>query len=219
MAQNTNIINLVGQVGNPASTSQSDGNTPPISAGRQAELLTAEIHGKYYTAAYRKNVFKFNVTAVTVPVVASGLVSVFTLWNPPSSGVVGEIVETMVGQVLATTVVDTIGWYFSSGNLALAGTFTTKSVALTNHFSARVGDTPANTILPYTAYTHSGTPVRCDIIGSFGAVTDAAFTLPVKAHDGKLLIPPGTAMSIAMSTAAGDAAGLDLQVDWAEWPF
>ena len=208
------LVQPLAQTNNPVSS-----NPVPPSLGRQGELWCAEIRGKYATAAINRGLFKFNVTAVTVPVVASGLVSVFSLWNPPSSGVIAELVETTVGQVLATTVVDVCAWYASFGNLALAGTFTTKSVALTNHFSARIGDSPNPNITPYTAYTHSGTPVRVDIIGSFGATTDAGLSLPSKQHDGKLLVPPGTVVSVAMSTAAGTSSGLDLQCDWMEWPF
>ncbi len=210
-----------GQVLNPAQVNLSPGpgpNSPPTQ-GRQGEYDIALIHGKNYTGALNKNLFSFNVTAVTIPAIAATLVSVFTLWNPPGSGVIGEMVDTEVGQVLATTVVDTVGWYYSAGAAALAGTFTTPSVALTNHFAARIGDTPANQIKPYTAYTHSGTPARVDIIGAFGATTDAGFALPSKSYDGKLALPPGVAISVAMSTAVGTTSGLDLSCRWLEWPF
>ncbi len=212
-------IGSEGNVYSPAGTSLPDSSQVPPNLGRQGEALNSDIHGKHYTATSRKTMFSFNVTAVTVPVIASGLVSVFTLWNPPSSGIMGELVDTELGQVLATTVVDTVGWYASFTNLALAGTFTTKATPLTNYFSGRLGDTPAGGIIPYTAYTHSGTPVRVDIIGAFGAVTDASMTLTEKFYDGRVLIPPGTAMSIAMSTAAGFTAGLDLGCRWTEWQF
>ncbi len=218
MAQNTAIINLVGSVLNPASTSQPDGSTPLFGCGRQSEMLTSGIHGTYYTAAYRRNVFRFNVTGVTVPKVAGTLVSVFSLWNPPSSGVVGELISVDTATVLATIVVNAYGWYFTSGSAALAGTFTTPSVAGTNHFSARIGETPANQIQPYTAYTHSGTPVRVDIIGGQGAVTNPTSLNPRKDYNGRLVIPPGTVISFAASTAAGDAAGTDIEAVWTEWP-
>lgn len=217
MGQNTSIINFVGNVANPASTSQPDGATPLFTSDRQSALLVSETHGKFYTSAYRKNMFHANRTAVTIPVVASGLVSVFTLYNPQNSGVIGELVDTELSIVLATTVVDAVGWYASFGSVADAGTFTTIGVPNTNLFSARIGDTPGNLIKFYSAYTHSGTPARVDIIGGFGATADATSQLPVKIYDGRLLIPPGVAMSVAMSTAAGTASGLDISARWAEW--
>lgn len=202
-------------VANPvAPPSQADSSEVYQLGGKQGEGLVSEIHGKNYTANYRGGLFGFNVTAKTVPVIAATLVSVFSLWNPPSSGVNAELVDTEIGQVLATTVVDAIGWYYSSGSLALAGTFSTAGTAL----SGIIGNAAANKVVPYSAYTHSGTPARVDIIGSFGAVTDVGMSLPMKLYDGRLIIPPGTVVSIAMSTAAGTASGLDISARWIEWP-
>lgn len=211
---------MSGLVLNPISAVLGDGTQQTNNVfGKQGEQLGADMHGKWYNAAMRKGAFKFFVTAVTVPVVASGLVSVFTLWNPPASGVLAEIIYTGVGQVLATTVVDDIGWYSSSAALTAAGTFTTPAVANTNWLSARVQDTPAGQVKPYLAYTHSGTPVKADHVGTFGAVTDAQVFSLIKFHEGSLILPPGIAMSLAMSTAAGTTSGLSAEVEWAEWPF
>lgn len=205
---------------NPNTANVADGQQQTNAiAGKQGEQLVAELHGTWFAAALRKNVFKANVTAVTVPVVASGLVSVFGLYNPPASGVVAEIITTEVGQVQATTVVDTLGWYFSNTTLSAAATFTTLGAANTNVFSGRVGDAPANAVRMYTAVTHSGTPVRVDVVCAWGATTDAGMFMQPKQHEGALILPPGILMSLAMSTAAGTGSGLDLGVTWAEWPY
>ncbi len=185
-----------------------------LAALAHGQLAVAAVHGDFFEANYRGKAFTFNVTAVTVPVVASGLVSVFTLYNPPGSNVVAEITRTTIGQVLATTVVDAAGWYSSSAALTGLGTFTTLAQAR----SKRVQDPAANAVKPYSAYTHSGTPLREDIIGSFGATTDPSLSLPDKQYNGALILPPGIAMSVAMSTAAGTSSGLDVQADWVEWP-
>lgn len=178
------------------------------------QLAVAGVHGDYFETALRNKLFSFNVTAVTIPQIASGLVSVFTLYNPPGSGVVGELVRTTIGQVVATTVVDAVGWYSSSAALTALGTFTTIAQARSSQMQAPA----ANAIKPYSAYTHSGTPIREDIVGSFGATTDAGLALPDKQHNGTVLLPPGVAMSLAMSTAVGTTSGLDAQAIWAEWP-
>ena len=206
---NQNLVNPL------PSSSQPDGSQVYALAGKQGEALVSEVHGKFYTSNYRGGLFGFNVTAVTIPAIAATLVSVFSLWNPPSSGVNAELVDTEIGQVLATTVVDAVGWYYSSGSQALGGTFTTKGTAL----SGIIGNVAGNKVLPYSAYTHSGTPARVDIIGSFGAVTDAGLALPMKIYDGRIIIPPGTVISVAMSTAAGQASGLDISARWIEWPI
>ena len=66
MGQNTNIINLVGSVTNPPSTSQPDQATPPFATGRQADTLISQVHGKYYGAAYRGAVFHAQVDGVAI---------------------------------------------------------------------------------------------------------------------------------------------------------
>lgn len=185
-----------------------------LGAGVHGQLETADVHGKWFEANYRNKVFSFNVTAVTVPVVASGLVSVFTLYNPPGSGVVAELISAQVGQVLATTVVDDVGWYSSSAALTALGTFTTIAQARAGQMQAPA----ANAVKPYSAYTHSGTPIREDIIGTFGATTNPTAQVLQKKYEGELLIPAGIAASVAMSTAAGTASGLGVGATWAEWP-
>ncbi len=209
---------MSGIVLNPVAANLGDGTQQANNVyGKQGEQLKADLHGKWFVANARKSLFSFNVTNVTVPVVAASLVSVFTLYNPPSSGVNAEIILTELGTDSATEVVNTMGWYFSTPALTALGTFTTKAAALTNYFSGRVGDTPNGGVVPYTAYTHSGTPVRIDMVASFGGTTAPGVWQPYKTHDGALILPPGVAMSLAASTGA--FAGLDVGVKWAEWPF
>ena len=93
--------------------------------GKQGDGIVSELHGKHYTANYRGKMFVATAAAVTVPVVAASLVSVFTLYNPPGSGVNMELVEASAVNVLATTVVDALAWYFSTAVLSAGGTFTT----------------------------------------------------------------------------------------------
>lgn len=211
----TDIVtaSVKGIVRNPAAATIAVATEVQLPLGAHGNVQTSDIHGKWFEVNYRGKLFSFNVTAVTIPQIASGLVSVFTLYNPPGSGVIGEIVATQLGQVLATTVVDTVGWYSSSVALTGLGTFTTIAQAR----SCNVQGAAANSIKPYSAYTHSGTPIREEIVAAFGATTDAGLAFIEKQHEGRLILPEGVAMSIAMSTAAGTASGLDIQATWAEW--
>ncbi len=207
-------IVMEGIVLNPATLSQTDGSSVQPVLGRQQELLTSIVHSKNHLPAYRGNRYGANVTAVTIPVQATTLVSVFSLYNPVGSGIFMELDEVRVGQVLATTVVDAVGLYFSASNLAAAGTFTTKGTIQ----SAQIGSGLVGKGQFFSAYTHSGTPVRVAMVGSFGATTDAGATLPSRSFDGGLLIPEGCVVSVAMTTAAGTASGLDVEAWWNEWP-
>lgn len=212
---------MANTVYNPNTSNLSDSSVPANDlAGKQGEKITADLHGKWYNANIRKNVFKANVSAVTVTAVANNLVSVFGLYNPPGSGVIGEIITTEVGHVVAASVVNVLGWYFSTSTQSAASTFSTIGVAGTNLFSARVGETPANSIRFYSAITHSGTPVLVDLVASWNQVTNPTeVCCDLKKHEGALLLPPGILMSLAMSTTVGVTSGTALGVTWAEWPY
>lgn len=202
----------------PVSANYADGSQPAqAAAGKQGEALSADIHGQYYNANVRGKVFKAVSAAITLPVVAATLASLFSLYNPPGSGVMAEVVHTEFGHSTATDVVDIVGWYTSTLALTALGTLGTAFIAGTNLFSGRIGDTAAPACIA-GAFTHSGTPVRVEMVCTIGAVTDSVI-LPaiVKVHNGTLILPPGYVISLAASTAAfaATAAG----VTWAEWPY
>lgn len=180
--------------------------------GAGGEKLVSDAHGKWYNANRAGRLYTYNVTAVTLPVVAATLASKFSLYNPASSGVNLEIVRFDIGVVLATTVVNTVGLYYSTGAVAAAATFTTPATAL----SCMVGNSPTNAGIPYSALTHSGTPVRHSVLGFFGAVTTTAANLWKFDADGAIIVPPGTIVSVAMSTAASTSTSFDVGVTWLE---
>jgi hypothetical protein len=213
-SESTNILNFVGTTVDPTQIANPDNNNASFMLGRQTDTLVSEIHGQYWTANYRGKLFQASTTIVTFPVVTASLASVFTLYNPPGVNTVAEIVYSTLTMQAATGVVNTIGWYFSGPPQGGAGTFTTKGTVN----SGRLGAPTNNNVLFYTSYTHSGTPVLGDVIGGFGATTNTTTLFPFKAHNGSLMLYPGTAMSLAMSTAAGATTGWGAEVKWVEWP-
>ena len=50
-------MQVSGIVNAPANASIADGSQPIALMGKSAELIVAELHGKYYTQAYRNNLF------------------------------------------------------------------------------------------------------------------------------------------------------------------
>lgn len=206
---------MYGNIAATPNTSVADGQNSVFLQGKAGELIASELRGKYYTANYRNKLFNAQVTIQTVPLITTAMVSVFTLYNPAGSGVVMEMVDTILANSNATTVVDVFGWYAGTAAQTAAGTFTTKGTVN----SSVIGTLIVGQGQFYSAYTHSGLPTRQDVIGSFGAVTNANSTPPVKLYDGRLILPPGIAMSIGASLAAGPATGLDIQATWAEWPI
>lgn len=203
------------QVGGP--TSLPDGQTPVMLGGKSAEGIVAELHGKWYTGAYRGNVFHGFVTGVTVPVVASGLVSVASLYNPAGSQRNLEVISTDVGIVLATQVVNHVGLYFQAGIGSNTSIPTSQTVGTPVNGMLGAGAVSQGKFL--TAATHVGTPVLAAMIATFGATTTTADNPIHYDFDGKLILPPGSIVSFATSTAASTASGLAVGISWAEWPL
>lgn len=203
---------LKGLIGVPGS-GVSDGSEVTSRFGRNNDLIVAQDQGKYSEPSSRGRVFSANVAAVTVPVVANNLVSVFALYNPPGSGVLMELIDFDATNVVAATVVDGIGLYYSPAALSAAATFTTPGTVI----SQILDNGPQNNGRFYSALTHSGTPILAALMGG-----DPATTAQAGIHhsfDGKVQIPPGIVASVAMTTAASTANGITLGLSWLERPI
>jgi hypothetical protein len=209
-------LTLVGNTVNPFGQKIGDGMNVAVVSGQSGEYLQAETRGKYAQAGMRGISFSANVTAKTVGVISATYVSVFALYNPPGSGVNLELIDMDVGSVVAATVVNTLGLYFSPPVSAAAATFTTDA---------------SNTILPamltvptsgkgkfYSAATFSGTPSRCAIIATYTATTATVLSSVHYEFDGSLIIPQGVLITPAMSTAASTASSVDIALRWMETP-
>lgn len=176
-----------------------------------AQVLTE----KYAELATRGKVFHFSRAAITLPVNVTTLVSLMGLYNPAGSGVMAELVELEAHAVVATTVVDGLGVYWSNGTNASGATFTTAGTA----YNSRIGEGAAPTCTVWNSVTHVGTPVLADLAGGWGAVSDGGATAVRKQWNGKLQVPPGTLVAVAMTTAAATASGVTALLRWAEVPY
>jgi hypothetical protein len=185
----------------------------PTRVGTDGSLVMAP---RYQELASRGQVFNFSRAAVTLPVNAATLVSLFGLYNPPSSGKMLEIIDVEAHAVVATTVVNALGVYFSQGSNASGATFTTRTNTI---ISARVGEGLQSVCEAYSAVTHVGTPVLAAIVGGWGAVTDGGSTPVRKEFNGSLQFPPGSLIALAMTTAAATGSGITLGLRWAEVPY
>src|SRR6185436_10398428 len=151
-----------GLVVDPTRVTRADGDNPVVALGRNGEQLASEIHGKFYTVNKRGNLFTANVTGVTIPVVTATVASVFSLYNPRNSGVDMELIDIDIAIVLATTVVNDYGLYFSADKNADTATFTTKITVQPGYID---GGPAGNRGQAYSALTHVGTPVKWRVVG------------------------------------------------------
>lgn len=189
---------------------------PSVKTLRVSDDGSLLAHPRYAELAARGQVFALSRAAVTIPVNAATLVSVFGLYNPASSGRMLELIECEAHAVVATTVVDALGLYYSNGSNASGATFTTQINTIEN---GRMGEGTPSVCRAYSAVTHVGTPVLSDLIGGWGAVTDGGATAVRKQWDGKLMVPPNTLLALAMTTAASTASGITAMLRWAEIPY
>ena len=200
----------------PPSVSLVAGTTVTQFADHTGSSLVSSLHGKWYNCAKNGNVFHANVTAVTLPVVASGLVSKFSVYNQAGSGKNLELISCDIGLVLATTVVDVVGLYYEQSAAITLGT-TTYGTAV----GGLIGNsnTPAGKFASSLTHTTGITPTRAMILATFGATSSTADNPIHYDFEGKVIVPPGTIISIAMSTAASTSSGVDIGLSWAEWPI
>src|SRR5271166_2715298 len=95
-----------GTVGPPSNTSIADGQTASVLMGKSAEQVFAELHGKWYTPAYRGRVFTASslIAGITIPVNTTTSPT-WTLFNPLGSGINVELITLDVGWPAAPTTV------------------------------------------------------------------------------------------------------------------
>lgn len=172
-----------------------------MALGRSAEQLSVQLHGKYYTAALAGKVYSLaTLTAGTIiPVQATNLVGTFTLLNPITSTVNVELIDYTLGTTTATTVVGDISLYYQTGvGTSNAALTSTTSLATRNLL---IGSGNASTAVGYSAATFTNTVgtnlLRFYTVAGFGAVTTTNAT-PIRTEfDGKVILAPGTAITVA----------------------
>ncbi len=213
MAQNMNVINQVGNIQDPLASTAGDGVQQPSVLGKRYEQIANELNGRYHVANYRNHLFTATAAAVTLPVVASGVASVFSLMNPLNSGKYLDLCLAEVGTVVATTVVDLVGIYYFYNPVQA-----TPTVGTIKSCIAGAG-APSSAIF-YTATTHTAqTPVLQSLIGGWGAVTDGSLNMVSKDFNGTVLVPPGVCIDLLMTTAASTGSGITAALTWMEIPI
>lgn len=210
MVENTSIINLVGLVQDPLLSKAGDQTTPAFASGRSNEILVSELRGKYATANDRGHVFTQNVTAQTIGVVSASYVSRFSLWLPSNATVNMELIDCNIGCVLAPIVINAFGLYYTQ-----AAPTTTTAVGV---LSGIVGGTGASQATFYSNATAAGTPARFELLASIPSTTGTTSWPPTRLEfDGKIIVPPGTWITLAVSTAAETTSAVDFQLRWLEY--
>lgn len=198
---------MYGAVGAPSSSSAADSSNLPVLQGKAGEVVDTNLHGKWYTAAYRNRVFIGSslIAGVTIPVNTTTSPT-FTLFNPLGSGVNVELVSFDMYSLGGTMVVGTI-----IGGLSIQTPTAVTSGGAT--ISVPVGGGGVAQAKLYTAATITAITTHF-FLGQITVTTSASIHYE---FDGKVVLAPGGLITV-LSSPVQTAVTVPSFV-WAEWPI
>lgn len=183
----------------------SDGTVNTLRQGRDGGLIVQEGHGKYQEPSVRGNLFYCANpagTSVTTQAGLSATAPALTLYNPVNSGKNLVILET---SVLPTAAPAAAAGFMIAASSASANTQPTATTAGTLQ-NANLGVLNAGVGQCYRVATLGGAPIAVRYIGgTTGAAAIGGIQL-IDNTDGKVVVAPGTAVSIQATSAAAIVA-------------
>ena len=201
----TPVLNLTGNVIDPTTSSQADNSTIISTFGKQGEQLASELHGRFYTAAYRGRTFTARTAhgGAVVPVYTA-TAQTFAVINPSGSGVNlemlrfrGDIAATGTA-VIAELYLNAV--YGSAFTTLMGGTVTLIANGVQNMLVGAGANPKSQAASAVTSVNQADTYVTG--LGCFPAtaVTSAGSQI-VMFFDGGLIIPPATCIFVTSLVA------------------
>ncbi len=197
------------------------GSPQKLTFGDDGGLRTAGVHGDFYDAVSRGNVF----TATTAVAGVAPGTSITTsaqarlIFNPPGSGVNLSILETSVGYVSGT---------IGAGHIAYA-IYDTRAPG-TNLKPGGTANVPINSLLNvsnsralvFDAATTTAAGIYLKPAFSIGAIDGTGVVQPMVMIDkvnGLIVVPPGVALIVTGIMAAGTSPKITVGTVWEEVPI
>lgn len=217
-------IESQGSVGNVAA--KSDGSISTLRLGRENDLITSQLAGRYGEATRRGEVFSLNLSATTTGVAAGNISGAaaaastqFALWNPVGSGRALEILKVFVGVISGTPPGGPL-----IHNLMLGGVPSITGVGAALNSLAGGPGSVARVAASAGGVTLTGggslAPLRVMNLGfSASAFADAAGASTLELVDGDIVLAPGFGW-VPCWAAAGTTLLNAYSVTWREtsWP-
>ena len=211
------------RVGPPSTNSNADNSTPDQLGGKAGEAVVAALHGKYYTQAYRGNVF-VGSTAVAgvVPPASTATAQVYMIWNPQGSGKNIVPISTTYGYVSGTSLAGNHGWSYltgmGNGYQVARGASAATLVAPVN-MNLGSGIPSVANFAPATATVVAPTYLRTagvsQLVLTAAEATETGWTSR-EDFDGALIVAPGTALFAI--TLASEVGVFTISTVWEEVP-
>ncbi len=202
-------------------TSAADGqNQLAVLQGRSGELVVAEGHGKYYTQAYRGQVFHggLAVAGAALPISTSTAIGL-VLWNPLNSGVNVVPIKFRAGYASGTGVCTAIGYMalLGAGAAPINAVITAVTGATVTGGKLGAGGSKAICGTAATIVTATAVFLRSAGISQGAPITSTATVFNmVDDFDGEVILAPGSAIYPAGLAASGEL--LQQSISWYELP-
>ncbi len=212
-------LSLMGRTSNPGLTPARDGDPAELSMARDGALHVTRIHGEWYTAARRGNLFIAStaLAGVTLPVDdTTNLASTAGIVNPITSGVNCELVALGINNTTVAVAVKPNTICFQK-NLSTSGGPPTSVTALTAHsLPLSSGATTAKCVAHSAATCTNSAEMapRLNMLNTLQTAVGEATAF--YKFDGMVVFGPDTGMFIVNDVTA--IAGVKLTYIWAEWP-
>jgi len=215
---------VFGQVGAPSSTSSADSTNLPLLQGKQGEGVVAELHGKYYTQAYRNNAF-IGATAAggVVPPNYSTTAQTFGIWNPAGSGKNAILIAVDFGLVtLGTPAVSSLALSYTPNAGSSLATGQISAITTAAPVAAIVGNTAASVcrFTPSAATTLASTFLMPLPFSYFSTTTTTVATFASQLlhydFDGSVGVAPNNAIWVCANILTGSTWNISLR--WYEAP-
>ena len=212
----------------PANTSFPDNVVYDQLGGKQGEGLQVELHGKYYTQAYRGNVFvgATAVGGVVIPIYTTTNTQTFAVWNPlgsnknvvPLNVTLGYVSTAGIAGHVIYTYINNVGSVPATG--APITTFTTTAVVNANLGSnvpsiVKLGVVSGNVVTAAAGGTFLKTSGISQLAQGTNTATVKQWTNR-EDFDGSIIIPPGTVFFVTGNAAL--ACTYDISMLWEEVP-
>lgn len=213
-------MQVQGLVGAPANQSLADGLSPVALQGKAAELIVAELHGKYYTQAYRNNLFNGSTAIAGVAVPAYNTTGqTFGLWNPAGNTKNAVLTSLDAGLVSGALILSnwTLSQSLNAGSALATGGISAFTAGTPQ--GGNIGISGGNTVrfTPSAATTLAST-----FLMTLGLSYNTTTTVANQAEsvhydfDGKVIVPPNSAVWVTNNAASGGT--FDLTLFWEEVP-
>lgn len=194
-----------------------DGSTGEGRIGRTGEEILSQLHPDLYETTKRGNLFS-GATAVTgvAPGTAAGTTAAFALYNPSNSGFDLVIQKASMSYLSGTLGIGFVNWYVHTATTQAGAAVTgTAITAVSGNGSGRGAVGRPLT----TATVVAGVLAR--LFGNLPPMLASSVLAPWRLDDdvnGALIVPPGAAVSLQATAAAGTSPLVIYGCTWEEVP-